>query len=152
MKKRPLAESAAEEGPTLAISPEQVCFIIMKAREFEVKDVVTDPDAGSNPSDDQMISVLEDHPDDPVQHELTEFISALDEDRQIDLVTLAWLGRDDNTVEDWSTLREEAQRVHRAERHFTARYLIGMPLVSEYLEEALSMLGLSCEAYEAGRL
>jgi len=43
----------------------KVCFFIVKAREFDVKDVVTDPDSGSNPSDDAMISVLEDHADDP---------------------------------------------------------------------------------------
>jgi hypothetical protein len=39
----------SEEAPTLAISPEKVCFIIVKAREFDAKDEVTDPDPGSNP-------------------------------------------------------------------------------------------------------
>jgi hypothetical protein len=71
--------------PVLAISPEKVCFVIIKAREFDVKDEVTEPDAGSNPSDDKMISVLEDHGDDPVVEELTSFISSLSEDEQIDL-------------------------------------------------------------------
>jgi hypothetical protein len=37
---------------------EKVCFIIAKGREFDVKDVVTDPDSGSNPVDDGMLSVL----------------------------------------------------------------------------------------------
>jgi hypothetical protein len=50
--------------PNLSISPEKVSFFALKAREFDVKDVVTDPDSGSNASDDAMISVLEDHPDD----------------------------------------------------------------------------------------
>jgi hypothetical protein len=36
---------------------------------------VTEPDAGSNASDDRMIAVLEDHGDDRVQEELTSFIS-----------------------------------------------------------------------------
>lgn len=35
-----------DEGITLSISPEKVCFIIIKAREFDVKDEVTDPDPG----------------------------------------------------------------------------------------------------------
>ena len=38
-----------EEGaaaPALSISPEKVFYIIAKAREFDVKDVVTDPDSG----------------------------------------------------------------------------------------------------------
>src|SRR5262245_31096357 len=43
--------------PPLAISSDKVCFIIIKAREYDVKDVVTDPDSGSNGVDDGMISV-----------------------------------------------------------------------------------------------
>ena len=49
------------EIPDLSISDEKLCFIITKAREFDVKDVVTDPDDASNLSDDAMIAVLEDH-------------------------------------------------------------------------------------------
>ena len=83
-----------DEGP-LTISPEKVCFIVIKAREFDAKDAVTEPDPASNPSDDRDAAVLEDHRDDPVVEELTGLINALSEDEQIDLVALAWLGRDD---------------------------------------------------------
>jgi hypothetical protein len=143
-----IEESSPEELPALAISPEKVCFVIIKAREFDVKDVVTEPDTGSNPTDDKMIAVLEDHGDDPVVEELTSFISSLSEDEQIDLVALAWLGRDDNTMEDWPALREEAARAHSTRTTHTANYLLGMPLVSDQLEEALSLFGQSCEAFE----
>ena len=77
-------------APALSVSPEKVFYIIAKAREFDVKDVVTDPDSSSNAADDAMLSVLEDHNDDPVFDELTGFINALDEDEQIDLVALTW--------------------------------------------------------------
>ena len=40
-----------DTAPNLSISPEMLCFIIAKAREFDVKDVVTDPDDASNPTD-----------------------------------------------------------------------------------------------------
>jgi hypothetical protein len=136
-------------APTLSISPEKVCFIVVKGREFDAKDIVTDPDDSSNASDDGMVSVLEDHPDDPVQQELYAFIGALTEDEQIDLVTLAWLGRGDGTVEDWDQLRAEASRAHNRR---TARYLLGMPLLPDHLEDALSQLGRSCEEFEIGRL
>jgi len=88
MPKQPkqIEERSPEELPALAISPDKVCFVIIKAREFDVKDVVTEPDPGSNPSDDKMIAVLEDHDDDAVVEELTTFISSLSEDEQIDLV------------------------------------------------------------------
>src|SRR5512145_1385240 len=133
-----------EDMPALAISSEKVCFVVFKAREFDAKDEVTEPDAGSNPSDDRMIDVLETHADDPVVEELTSFISALSEDEQIDLVALMWLGRDDNTADDWAALREEARLAHRPELRHTANYLIGTPLASDYLEEGLSLLGYSC--------
>jgi hypothetical protein len=133
----------------LTISPEKVCFVIVKAREFDVKDAVTEPDPGSNPADDQDAAVLEDHADDPVLEELTSFIDALSEDEQIDLVALTWLGRDDYEASDWASVRDEAARAHNRR---TSRYLLGMPLLADFLEEGLSMLGHSCEDYEMGRL
>jgi hypothetical protein len=144
--------TSGSDLPALTISPEKVCFVIVKAREFDVKDAVTEPNTGSNPTDDRMIAVLDDHRDDPVAEELTSFISSLSEDEQIDLVALAWLGRDDNTIEDWPELRAEAARAHRTRTTHTADYLLGMPLLGDQLEEALSLLGLSCQDLEAGRL
>jgi hypothetical protein len=133
----------------LAISPEKVCFVVVKAREFDVKDVVSNPDEGSNASDDAMVSVLEDRADDPVGQELRGFIGALTLDEQVDLVTLTWLGRGDGGVEDWDQLRAEALRAHN---NRTASYLLGIPLLADYLEEGLSQLGLDCEEFEIGRL
>jgi len=138
-----------DDEVTLSISPEQVCFIIVKAREFDAKDSVSEPDPGSNPSDDKDVAVLEDHEDDSVVEELTSFIDAMSEDEQIDLVALAWLGRDDSTATDWEAVREEAARVHNAR---TAAYLLGMPMLGDFLEEGLSMLGYSCAEFEVGRL
>ena len=133
----------------ITISPEKVCFLIVKAREFDVKDVMTDPDDGSNPSDDMDYSVLEDHADDPVVQEFSEFVGALDVDEQVDLVALAWLGRGDYTLTDWPSVRAEASGASNGR---TAEYLLGMPLLGDYLEEGVSLLGYSCEEYEIDRL
>jgi hypothetical protein len=135
--------------PTLAISPEKACFIIVKAREFDVKDAVTNPGESSSAADDAMSSVLEDRIDDPVAQELRGFIGALNEDEQIDLVTLTWLGRGDGTIADWDELRAEASRAHNKR---TAAYLLGIPLLGDYLEEGLAQCGMSCEEFEMGRL
>jgi len=121
----------------------------VKAREFDAKDEVTEPDPGSNPSDDRDMAVLGDHEDDPVVEELTSLINSLSEDEQVGLVALAWLGWDDYRASDWPTVREEAARVHN-ER--AAGYLLGMLLVGDFLEEGLSMLGYSCEEFEIERL
>jgi hypothetical protein len=128
--------------PEISISDEKLCFIIEKAREFDVKDVVTDPNSGSNPADDAMIAVLEDHRDDPVVQELIAVIKSMSVDEQIDLVALTWLGRGDGGIEAWSELRAEAARAHN--RH-TAAYLLGIPLLADYLEEAASLFGIECE-------
>jgi Protein of unknown function (DUF3775) len=135
--------------PSLSIATEKICFIIVKAREFDVKDVETDPNDASNATDDSMISVLEDHRDDPVAQEIRGFIAAMNEDEQIDLVALTWLGRGDGTIEDWDELRAEAARAHNKR---TAAYLLGIPLLADYLGEALSLFDLSCEDVEIGHL
>jgi len=135
-------DPAPEAAPDLALSTEKLCFIIAKAREFDAKDEVTDPDDSSNPTDDGMISVLEDHRDDPVVQEIAAVIHSMSVDEQVDLVTLAWLGRGDGTLDDWDELHAEAARAHN---NRTASYLLGMPLLADYLEEALSQLGISCE-------
>ena len=136
-------------SPALVMSPEKICFIVVKAREFDAKDIVTDPADSSNPSDDGMISVLEDHRDDPVVQELRGFINALSEDEQIDLVALTWLGRGDGDIEDWGTVRAEAAWAHNDR---TASYLLGIPQLADFLEDGLAAFGKSCEEFEMGRL
>src|SRR5262245_53993185 len=94
--------------PDLSIATDKICFVIAKAHEFDAKDVMTEPDPGSNPIDDGMCAVLEDHPDDPVMAELAQFIHAMSEDEKADLVTMLWIGRGDGTLADWNELRAEA--------------------------------------------
>ena len=126
--------------PELAISPEKVGFLIEKTREFDVKEQASDPDSGSNGADDSMIDVLEDNGDDPVAGEIIGFINAMTEDEQIDLVALMRLGRGDGTIEEWDDLRSEAAD---GRNRRTASYLLGEPLVSDYLAEGLDAFGLT---------
>jgi hypothetical protein len=126
--------------PELAISAEKVGFLIEKTREFDVKEGASDPDSGSNGADDNMIDVLEDNGGDPVVREITGFIGAMTEDEQVDLVALMRLGRGDGTIEEWNDLRRDAA-AERTRR--TASYLLGEPLVSDYLAEGLDAFGLS---------
>ena len=128
--------------PTLAISAEDVGFLIVKAREFDVKEANSDPDSGSNATDDNMIDVLEDNSSDPVASEIAGFINALSEEEQIDLVALMRLGRGDGTIEEWDDLRREAADERERNRH-AARYLLGQPLLGDYLADGLAAFGLS---------
>jgi len=129
-------------APPLSISRDKICFFIAKAREFDVKDVSAGQNAGSNAADDAMLGVLEDNRDDPTYFELRSYINALNQDEQIDLVALMWLGRGDGAVTDWQDLKAEAARQHNKR---TAQYLLSKPMLADYLEEALSQFGYSCE-------
>ncbi len=142
---------AEEDTPEveLNISIEKVCYIIVKAREFDAKVDPVEPDPGSNPTDSGEREVLEDYADDPTFAELRTAIDSLNDDEVIDLIALAWLGRGDFAKEEWEEARNLANERHR---HRSAAYLTGMPALGDYLEEGLSLLGYSCEDYEIDRL
>ena len=106
-------------------------------------------DDGSNPSDDQMAQILEDYADDATLDELKSYLQALNDDELEDVLALTWLGRGDYTLADWEDLMSEVQDV-RDRR--TVDYLIGTPLLADYLENGLSEFGLSCAEFELGRI
>ena len=133
----------------LALTLEKACFVIVKAREFDALVEVDDPDPGSNAADDGMRGVLEDYPDDPTHEELTSFLRSLNVDEQVELVALAWLGRGDSGADEWDDIMRAARDAHN---DHTAEYLLGMPLLGDYLEEGLARLGQSCDEYKLGRL
>jgi len=131
----------------LTISPEKAFFIIVKAREFDEKVEPSEPDPGSNPSDDKDVEVLEDREDDPTLEELSGALSALNDDEQLDVLALVWLGRGDfSSFED---ARQEAAAMR--DKHIP-RYLIGTPQLGDYLEEGLAQAGFSMEDFELNRL
>jgi hypothetical protein len=135
--------------PTLSISSEKVCYLIVKFREFDAQDVETDPDDSSSPTDDRMLAILEAHADDPVAQEIRDFVEELNDDEQADLLALLRLGRGDGTMAEWEGLRDEAEREYQ---HHIVAYLLGQPLVGDYLEDALSQFGFSCAEFEIDRL
>jgi hypothetical protein len=143
--------TAADEIPVpdLNIGLERLCYIIVKAREFDAKVEPMDQDPGSNPSDDGMRVVLEDYGDDPTLAELMGAIRSLDEDEVIEVTALVWLGRGDFSREEWADALELAQERHNSR---SAEYLVGIPNLGDCLEDGLSQLGLSIEDYEIGRL
>jgi hypothetical protein len=135
------APQSDPESFELAIASDKVCFVILKARQFDVKEGNADPDSGSNPIDDGMTDVLEHKPDDPVYAELVAFIRALDIEEQINLVALAWLGRGTYDKSEWPEALKTARDEHN---NRTAQYLLGLPLLGDYLEEGRSQFGQGC--------
>lgn len=133
----------------LDIDLEKVCYLIVKAREFDVKVDPVEPHSGSNPADDGGREVLEDYADDPTYEELTSFLGSLNQDELAQIQALMWIGRGDYDKEEWDDVLAEAQSLDPKR---TPAYLLGTPLLADYLEEGLSAFDLSCEDFELNRL
>lgn len=126
----------------LEISPTKVGFVIVKAREYGAKVGAWDDSATSDHDAD---SILEDFADDATVSELKEFIRDLNDDERVSLVALAWIGRGTFSPDEL----DEAMDTARAEQTSpTEEYLVGIPLLPDYLEEALDKLGYSVEEAE----
>jgi hypothetical protein len=143
------------------VSVESVCYVISQARALALgsdadgeehapdahghEDIVLgDADDDDFPDDDELagdddddLKALTDEHD-----ELLDFIDALNEDEQIELVVIAWIGRGTYTIDEWEDAVETARLEHSGN---TAEYLLGQPRIANHLEEGLSQLGFSCE-------
>ena len=129
--------------PGPAVSLDKLCFIVSLAREYEVEEEAAEPEADSGALEEERLLALESGATASIDEELRTIIDELDEDEQIDLVALVWMGRDGAEVSDWPLLRAQAADAHN-ER--TAAYVMGIPLFSEFLEEGMNAFGLSCES------
>lgn len=132
----------------LEVNPETVCFLILKAHQYDVETEAPAAD-GANPLDDEAIEQLdaraEETPaENPVFEEMKSYIEDMNEDEQVDVVALMWLGRDGASADDWRQIRSEAARAHN---EHSAEYLLGTPLLADYLSEGLNCLGYDCEDY-----
>ena len=134
----PAIPDSAPEAPMLNIATDKVGFIILKARAFDAKEAGLDTADGSNPSDDGDIEELQDSGDDLTRVELADAIRGLNEDEQIELVAFAWLGRGTFDLFEWQTALETARAEHNRR---TTQYLLGLPLLGDYLEEGLAQFG-----------
>ncbi len=132
------AESEDKAAPELTIALEKVDYVIVKARQFDVKESDSDPDEGSNPTDDGQTDVLEDNGEDVVRQELVAFINSMDVDEKAELVALAWLGRGTYEIDEWQTALDTAKSEHGKR---TAQYLLDLPLLGDYLADGLAEFG-----------
>ena len=129
----------------IGISPEKVVFIILQAREFDAKVASWDEDRSLDDAENEPESILEDFKKDEPPAELVEFIDALNIDEKEALVALAWVGRGTFAPDKY----EEALQTARAEHvNKTRDYLLGTPLLSDYLSEGLSQMGYNVEELE----
>lgn len=119
----------------MELSERKIAYVVVRARELEAK--VGRWDGPGDVADADTI--LENRGSDLTDDELTSFIDDMNTDEKAELVALAWIGRETFTAGDW----DEAVQTARNERiSKTSTYLLGIPLLSDYLEsgaEAMDM-------------
>ena len=130
----------------LTIPPEKLAYVIEKAREFDAQ-VPSDAEEGSNAADDDEREILLDTPDNPTEQELQDAIHGLGIPERQELLALMWLGRGDYDAESWSEALQQARQTQSASE---TAYLLGTPLLGDYIEEGVAALGLSLEDFRRG--
>lgn len=119
----------------LQISPRRVAHVIVRAREIDAKVARWDSVGDTADAD----TILESRRGDATEAELRAFIAQMNEDEKASLVAVMWIGRDTYDAEDL----EEAMETARNEATTpTEDYLLGVPLLSDYLEAGLEKLGM----------
>ena len=124
----------------LDLSHDIVTGIIDRIRAFNEQDSVTPLEDESEPdiSDESLAGQMIDrYGSDPIYQQLKATIEDLEPDQQISLVALTWVGRGDYDMEEWDDAIEHAQE---SWNDHTADYLIGTPLLADYLTEALDLI------------
>ena len=133
----------------LEIATDKIGYVILRSREVGVKVGAWD-DAGSLDRDDRdEETILEDLPGDATRQELRSFLAGLNEDELASLVALAWIGRGTYAPEELNDAINTAKAEHSSN---AAAYLLELPLLPDYLEDAMDQLGLSVEDAESSVL
>lgn len=135
--------------PELNIDTDKVCYLIVKAHEFHALVAPEGNYDGSGAADDRFMAILEDTEDNPIGEELNAFFAGLNIDEHIEILVLMLIGRGDYALDDWDAAEAEAANMRDERRPSN---LMAIPLLGDYLEEGLSLLGLSCEDFEMGHL
>lgn len=133
----------------LTISLDKVCFLIIKAREFDAKMEPEVSDPGDNPIDDADREVLFDYPDDPTVEEIRGLIEGLNEDELSEILALIWVGEGEYDEDEWPQALADAREDADSRR---VEAFLSIPLLGDYLEEGLAELGYSCDEIERQHL
>jgi hypothetical protein len=127
----------------LDINAERLSLIITLAREYD-EDLPSDDDEDDENHVGEAIDeeLVEEHEYDLAYQELKGALESLSRDEQNCVVALVWLGRGTYDQDEFEDALSEASELDAAR---IPDYLIGTPLLPEYLEEGMTKMGLELE-------
>lgn len=139
-------KSTPERDWSLTIGPDTVRLFILKARAISAAvnddyedghehEIEIEQDGGDSHHHDGL---AEEEEEDLTEQELRALIDDLNVDEAAELVALAWIGRGDFTAAEWDEALAEARARGNSR---TASYLLGMPMLGDWLEEGLEAIG-----------
>ena len=121
----------------IELNRETVQFLIDRVREFHTRDDVSFDEEPEIDDDDWSEQVSTSFASDPYYQEIKTTVDDLEPDQQMTLVALMWVGRGDFSIDEWDDALKEAEENWNEN---TADYLIGTPMLSDYLAEAIDQL------------
>ncbi len=88
-------------------------------------------------NDESQDNIHEMDTEDPIQQQVRGLIDGLNEDESYDLVALMWVGRGTYAIDEFQEARKVAQE---EATQSTSDYLLGTPLLADFLEEGLNAI------------
>lgn len=130
----------------LSIGPDTVRLLIEKARAVsaDVRDDYADGHEheiefdGQGADEHLHDGLAEEEAENLTAEELRELIADLNVDEKAELIALMFIGRGDFDVPEWSEAVAEARNRVGAR---TGDYLMGIPMLGDWLEEGLQAIG-----------
>ncbi|MGB5335357.1 MAG: DUF3775 domain-containing protein [Woeseiaceae bacterium] len=118
----------------LDLNSDTVRQIINLALEFHTQDDVTFDEEPAVADEFWSGQMVQNFAGDSYYQELKRVIDDLEPDQQMSLVALMWLGRGDFSADEWELALKGAEE---SWSDHTADYLIGTPLLPDYLGDGL---------------
>lgn len=115
----------------------QIEELVLRFNAVMAKEGTDISDLGGNATDDEVTVTLQETEGDLSRNEITQEIESMNDEQQDALVALFWIGRGDAEPTAWEQTKALARQRHEG---LVSRYLLGRPMVGEYLTEGLEKM------------
>jgi Flp pilus assembly protein TadD len=131
-----------EPSNLLQVNPDVIQRLVDLARQIDSREFTGIPEDPEVQAGSAEVVALTEQEFDSTADEFRSIINDLDPEQQQQVVALFRLGRGDYAYEEWEDVLAEAREDWNEE---TADYLLGHPMLSDYLTNGMILHGYSLE-------